>query len=153
MSIKLSATLDFIAARLPERCAAYFFLFGCWFIILWLLSSGNPSLKHPNQIPHFDKIAHFIYFFIGGALLTTACGLKWHGLSRMKLFFLVVFVCSLIGRLDEYHQGFVPGRTGNDTGDWLADTVGGLSGCVTILGCLLSRFSNKNAHKVEVRGH
>ncbi|MGB2403436.1 MAG: VanZ family protein [Akkermansiaceae bacterium] len=144
MSIRLSAALDNIVARLPERAATYFFLFACWFIILWLLSSGNPSFKSAAEIPYLDKLAHFIYFYIGGALLTIASGLKWHGLSRMRLFLTVVIICSVIGRLDEYHQSYVPGRTGNDNGDWFADTVGGLSGCTTVLGCLLSRFRIKN---------
>jgi len=46
---------------------------------------------------------------------------------------MVALVCSVIGRLDEYHQTFTPGRSGNDTGDWLADTLGGAAGAVFVL--------------------
>ena len=145
MSNRLSIALNHIAARLPERPAAYFCLFGGWLIILWVLSSGNPSVKHASEIPHFDKVAHFIYFYMGGALLAMASGLRWRDFSRLGLFLSVVLICSLIGRLDEYHQGFVPGRNGNDMGDWLADTLGGLSGCATVLWCLLSRISDNNS--------
>lgn len=147
MSNRLSVALNYIAARLPERPAVYFCLFSGWLIVLWLLSSGNPSIEHADDIPHFDKIAHFVYFYIGGALLTMAGGLRWQGLSRKGLFLSVVLICSLIGRLDEYHQGFVVGRSGNDTGDWLADTIGGLSGCSMVVWCLLSRIQGNNRCK------
>lgn len=141
MSMRLIAALNHIVARLLDRAATYFFLFGCWFVILWLLSSGNPSVKHTGEIPHLDKLAHFIYFYVGGALLTIGIGLQWQSLSDMRLFLIVVIICSLIGRLDEYHQSYVPGRTGNDIGDWIADTAGGLCGCAMVLGFLLSRFT------------
>ena len=111
---KLSAVLNQTAARLPARSAAYFWLFSGWAIMLWVLSSGNPSLKQANEIPHMDKVLHFIYFSVGEHCWQHPGGLKWQRLSRGWLFLLVVLVCSLIGRLDEYHQGFVPGRTGND---------------------------------------
>ena len=137
---KLSAVLNQTAARLPARSAAYFWLFSGWAIMLWVLSSGNPSLKQANEILHIDKVLHFIYFSVGGALLAASGGLQWQRLSRGWLFLLVVLVCSLIGRLDEYHQGFVPGRTGNDTGDWLADTLGGLSGGAAVIWYLLPRI-------------
>ncbi len=138
---KLSAVLDQTAARLPARSAAYFWLFSGWAMMLWVLSSGNPSLKQANEIPHMDKVLHFIYFSVGGALLAASMGPEMaERLSRGWLFLLVVLVCSLIGRLDEYHQGFVPGRTGNDTGDWLADTLGGLFGGAAVIWYLLPRI-------------
>jgi VanZ family protein len=39
-------------------------------------------------------------------------------------FAIAVVVGSLYGASDEYHQTFVPGRSGNDLGDWIADTIG-----------------------------
>ncbi len=62
---KLSAVLNQTAARLPARSAAYFWLFSGWAIMLWVLSSGNPSLKQANEISHIDKVLHFIYFSVG----------------------------------------------------------------------------------------
>ena len=137
---KLSAVLNQTAARLPARSAAYFWLFSGWAMMLWVLSSANPSLKQANEIPHMDKVFHFIYFSVGGALLAASTGLKWRSLSRGWLFLLIVLACSLIGRLDEYHQGFVAGRTGNDSGDWLADTMGGLFGGAAVIWYLLPRI-------------
>ncbi len=125
---RFSEALDQSAARLPVRPAAYFCLFVLWLVMLWFLSASSPPAEKTIQIPHLDKILHFGYFSLGGAFLSAYCGLKWGQLSAWRLLFIVVLACSLVGRLDEYHQGFVPGRTGNDTGDWLADSMGGLFG-------------------------
>lgn len=106
---------------------------GCfvlWFIILNLLSHGDrfhPPGSFGFDIPHFDKIAHFGYFFGGGGLLSAALYFSrqppWARLTLM-----VTVTLSLIGIWDEFHQSFFANRTGNDPGDWLADTLGALSG-------------------------
>lgn len=41
-----------------------------------------------------------------------------------------VIVIGIVGILDEYHQSFTPGRSGNDPYDWLADVVGGMVGAL-----------------------
>ena len=84
---RLSAVLDQTAARLPARSAAYFWLFSGWAMMLWVLSSGNPSLKQANEIPHMDKVLHFIYFSVGGALLAASSGLKWRSSIARVAFF------------------------------------------------------------------
>jgi VanZ family protein len=33
---------------------------------------------------------------------------------------------AIIGALDEFHQTFTPGRSGNEPWDWLADVTGGV---------------------------
>ena len=90
------------------------FWLGCfvlWFAVLWLLSSGRPSLPGSLTIPHLDKIAHFGYFFGGGGILTAYLFCRkpsapsWRGLIA-----LAVIALALIGGLDEYHQTFTPGR-------------------------------------------
>lgn len=138
-----SEALNQFAARLPVRPAAYFWSFAAWLVLLWCLSASSPPAGPEIRIPHFDKILHFAYFSAGGALLAASCGLKWNQLSRRGLLLIVVGLCSLIGRLDEYHQGFTPGRSGNDTGDWLADTVGGLFGGWFLIRYLLSGIAQK----------
>ncbi|MEY3896711.1 MAG: hypothetical protein RLZZ214_2231 [Verrucomicrobiota bacterium] len=45
-----------------------------------------------------------------------------------KLITTAVVVVALIGALDEYHQSFTPGRSGNDPFDWLADLLGATAG-------------------------
>lgn len=147
MFTQLSTALSHSAARLPVGPAAYLCLFSTWLVILWLLSASSPTMEHADKIPHMDKILHFGYFFLGGSLLALHCGLRWRLWPRGMLFGVVVLVCSAIGRLDEYHQGFVPGRTGNDTGDWLADTVGGFSGALFVIWFLLPIMLDGNEGK------
>ena len=133
----------------------YLCLFGIWGLTLWFLSAGNPAPKNAPEIPHLDKLAHFLYFSAGGALLTTFGLVFWPDLKnrRRVLFVLVALMCSVIGRLDEYHQTFTPGRSGNDTGDWLADTLGGAAGAVFVLFLILpgirkvDRMLNKSMNK------
>ena len=54
---------------------------------------------------------------------------------------LLVVTISLaaIGALDEWHQSWIPTRSGNDLGDWIADVLGSLTGalaCKVLLGYL-----------------
>lgn len=93
---------------------------------------------------HLDKIAHFGYFFGGGGLLAAFLGLRQrvpapHGSFR-NVFWLVVLVGCVVGRLDEYHQSFTPGRTGNDIGDWLADILGTAVGAWVMLSSVVPRL-------------
>jgi len=147
---RLSIALSHFAARLPTGPAAYLLLFGFWLVTLCFLSASSPPIENRQEIPHLDKVLHFGYFFLGGAIFAAHCGLRWPETSRRRLLLLVVLVCSVIGRLDEYHQGFVPGRSGNDTGDWLADTVGGFSGALFVIWFLLPiMLDGKDGKRVE----
>ncbi len=108
--------------------------FVVWFVALNLLSHGDKF--HPSgpfflffEIPHFDKILHFGYFFGGGGLLAAALHYRSHP-SRKRLLLMVTLVLSGIGVVDEYHQSFFKNRTGNDPFDWLADTLGAFFGAL-----------------------
>jgi len=137
--------LDHFVARLPRRPAAYLLLFTAWAVTLWFLSASNTGPKHGPDIQHIDKLAHFLYFFGGGALLCAFGGLKWGAVKPQHLFFMVILICCVIGRLDEYHQGFTPGRSGNDNGDWLADTLGGAAGSWAVMMMMLPRIRSSKA--------
>lgn len=146
-----SGVFDFIATRFPRKPVAYLCLYLGWWVTLWLLSSGNPAPKSGFEIPHIDKVAHFGYFFIGGALLSTWClTVKpvWRN-RRWGVFFSVVMVISLVGLLDEYRQSFTPGRSGNDMGDWIADTVGGAAGAAFVLSVVLPGIRNRGGNPVK----
>lgn len=103
--------------------------FVLWFVLLNLLSHGNKF--HPTtpsfDIPHLDKVVHFGFFFGGGGLLSAFLFLK-KAPSWAKLTLIVTLTLSVIGVWDEFHQSFFANRTGNDPGDWLADTLGALCG-------------------------
>ena len=112
------------------------FWVGCfilWFVVLNLLSHGNrfhpPGSFFSLEVPHIDKIVHFGYFFGGGGLLAAALYFAKNP-SWGRLALIVTLILSLIGILDEYHQSFFANRTGNDPGDWLADTLGALCGAL-----------------------
>lgn len=78
-------------------------------------------------IPHQDKALHFLYFGCGGWVLAAALRLSSQ-LRGASLLLVVVVVIAALGGLDEYHQSFVPGRSGLDAGDWLADFFGAICG-------------------------
>ncbi len=104
--------------------------FALWFITLNILSHGshlNPPDGWAFDIPHFDKIAHFGYFFGGAGLLSAALFLSKRPPWK-KLIITVTLTISVIGIWDEYHQSFFENRSGNDPYDWMADTLGALCG-------------------------
>jgi len=142
---QISGMLDHFVARLPRRPAAYLFLFTAWAVTLWVLSANNAGPQHGPDIIHIDKVLHFGYFFGGGALLCAFGGLKWDAVKVQHLFLMVTLICCVIGRLDEYHQGFTPGRSGNDAGDWLADTLGGAAGSWAVIMIMLPRIRSTPA--------
>lgn len=76
-----------------------------------------------------DKVLHCVYFSGGAFCLVTALlagrprvPALWVGLGVGLLF------AAMTGALDEFHQSFTPGRSGNDPADWLADICGGALG-------------------------
>jgi VanZ family protein len=117
-----------------------------WAVTLWVLSSRSMPGGAP-KIPHFDKVAHLAYFTIGSFLFCRLLVLlRSHG-SRASLLLATVCFALLVGAADEFHQTFTPGRSGNDAGDLLADTLGGLLG-----GWLGWRFSRPARDGPRVKG-
>ena len=101
-----------------------------WGIALFILSSLSKVLPDGGpEIPQLDKIMHFGYF-MGGAFIFTTWLLLRKGSDAGPLLriFLPIILFAVIGVLDEYHQTFTPGRSGNDPYDWLADIFGSLTG-------------------------
>lgn len=138
--MRISPGIDQFAAWLPVKPAVYFWMFVVWGVTLWFLSAGNPGAEHAPKIPHFDKLLHFTYFLGGGSALAACIGLKWPDLKPWSVFLTTAAVCCIVGRLDEYHQSFTPGRSGNDHGDWLADILGGIAGAWLVVAVLLPRW-------------
>lgn len=103
-----------------------------WLITLWFLSEKHPSPKQGPEIPHLDKVAHFGYFMGGAILLTSFLQRRTH-LAATSIFMMVSLAGAAIGALDEYHQTFTPGRSGNDLYDWLADFSGTITGALIVI--------------------
>lgn len=115
-----------------RRADLWLILFLIWFGTLWHLSSGPVQVKTGMEIPHFDKVCHFGYFF-GGAGLLSAClyRLRHRNLDWTSLLVWVMLIMTIAGALDEWHQSWVPERSGNDAMDFCADVLGSLAGfCV-----------------------
>ncbi len=120
--------METLIKYVPRSGKFWSWSFVLWFLLLTYLSSGPVPEKTPGlEIPYIDKVAHFGYFFGGAGLLAAAIryGKLW---PWKKLLIIIPLILSVIGVYDEYHQSFSAGRTGNDLGDWIADTLGGLFG-------------------------
>ncbi|MEX1049415.1 MAG: VanZ family protein [Akkermansiaceae bacterium] len=116
--------------RLPPSPRFWLAAFLLWFGVLWVLSSFAIAGPETPPVTHFDKVAHFGFFFGGSGLLTAFFYRLNPGQPNWKLLFIgVVGVLAAVGALDEWRQSHVPGRSGNDLADWLADVTGAVSGC------------------------
>lgn len=95
-------------------------------VLYWL--SAQPGTALPVGFPGIDKVEHATYFTLGG--MCFLLGLRLAEMLRGKAAAIVITVlfCSFVGVLDEWHQLHVPGRSGGDEWDWLADTLGGFLG-------------------------
>ena len=103
--------------------------FVCWALILWILSE-RPTPETINlDLPGFDKVLHFTYFLVGALLFSIALHLRGSS-SWRRNFLVVVITLATIGALDEWHQSWIPSRSGNDLGDWGADLLGALTGAL-----------------------
>jgi VanZ family protein len=91
--------------------------------ILSGLPGNDPFL---NSFHFNDKIKHIIaYLVLGIAFCMWIPRKRW--LEKAFMWgLLIVVICTICGISDEYHQPFVPGRSGNDIGDIMADFTGGL---------------------------
>jgi VanZ family protein len=98
----------------------------CYAALIFFLSSFS---KFPEGLPSFsgfDKIIHFIEYFIFGVLLY-----RWFSNLddfnvRGRAVTTTIFIGILYALTDEWHQAFVPGRD-SSLGDALFDSMGVLS--------------------------
>ena len=101
-----------------------------WLVTIYFLSSITKTVPEGSfDIPYIDKILHFGYFFGGGIILTNYLLLTKGTAApiRCRVFIPLLFF-AIVGALDEYRQSFIPGRSGNDPFDWLADFLGAAAG-------------------------
>lgn len=107
-------------------------LFWCVAVLIWggvlYWLSSQPSIALSGRFPGIDKVEHVTYFTLGGMGFLMAFRLAGRMQGKTAAIMLTVLFCSFVGILDEWHQLHVPGRTGGDVWDWLADTLGGFLG-------------------------
>ena len=100
--------------------------------IYWI--SSIPSHRLPKFAHLFnDKIAHAGTFFVLGLLIYRAIGPEHPSKAvRWQRLVMAVIAVVIYGFFDEFHQGFVAGRS-VDVLDAIADAVGGLLAAIVIL--------------------
>ena len=101
-------------------------------VILVLTSIPNPSTPI-DAVGGIDKVVHLLLYAVLGALATRAAWSPAHGWRSAAIVLGVVLV---FAALDEWHQGFIPGRS-SDPLDWVADAIGALSGTLLVVRALL----------------
>lgn len=132
-----------IRQNLPKRAFIWISVWVIWFVTLWFLSSLQPSTPKGPEIPHFDKVQHFVYFAIGGVLFSGWLKIKRPPMTALSIILLTTLIGATVGAVDEYHQTFTPGRSGNDPYDWTADLLGSFFGAFCCLRLLFPQTSSK----------
>lgn len=105
---------------------------GCWAGLLWWLSSRVLPPVGPS-FDHADKFKHLVYFTAGSFCLARFLILTRPNATALAITLSSIAFALIVGATDEYHQSLTPGRSGNDLGDLLADTAGGLLGAILAL--------------------
>jgi len=93
------------------------------YVLLIFFVSSRPNLHPPG--PDFeakDKVAHFLEYFILGALLFKSIG--WNAIRVKWANFVFLFAVGVsVGAFDELLQSYTPGRS-MSVFDWIADALG-----------------------------
>ena len=96
-----------------------------------LLKKAAPRVEVEEQKTHHivRKNAHFFMYFVLGILLLNA--LQRSGAEGEWALLSAVFLSAVYAASDEFHQLFVPGRSGN-VKDVFIDTAGSISGILLV---------------------
>ena len=117
--------------------------------LIFFLSSqpSLPSIPELDKISWGDKIEHFAFYGVLGALIWWAIDARRAKWQRIVL---TVVLAAAYGMSDEFHQRFVPNRS-CDVCDLVADTLGALCAAIVIWrgGVILGR---RKAGRESIRG-
>jgi VanZ family protein len=95
--------------------------------LIWAVSSIAIPFSITQTIPLRDKGVHFVEYAILGFLVAQAVRRSWPKEPWLRTALFSLWVAFAWGVLDELHQAFVPGRSG-DTLDLIADLAGAATG-------------------------
>jgi VanZ family protein len=110
--------------------------FAVWFGTLWWLSSQVRHFPPGLDFRFSDKAIHFGYFLAGGfSAAAFFYRRKPDGTNWDRTFLLAILAAGFTGALDEWHQSWVPGRSGNDLPDFHADLLGSMAGALLLRAC------------------
>jgi VanZ family protein len=108
--------------------------------LLWagviLIGTSLPGSLVPRQVSAFDKALHFTVYAILAVLLTKQIS---EVTGRWRAAVLAIALTAAFGAADEWHQGFIPGRS-QELADWRADALGATLGA---LAAAVARRANR----------
>lgn len=112
-----------------------------WAAIVFVLHVVKiPSENQPKiNIPHADKIVHFIMFSVLAFLIWRSV-IYFKGKKMLKHAIMVVVICLAYGAAMEWLQGLAGTGRESDCFDWFADGIGAVSGVALASTSLLSIF-------------
>lgn len=94
-----------------------------WGLCIFAVSSLPRMAPLKGVVPHLDKVAHGIEYFVFGYLLARAFHYAGRITIRRKAVRLALILAVLFAALDELHQMFVPTRV-ESIADFMADVTG-----------------------------
>lgn len=115
-------------------------------MLVFILSSFEKLPTPKIEFELFDKLIHFIEFFVFSILALRAIE-KWKLLDNWKWNLTVplsILLSTAYAASDEIHQYFVPGRS-CDLYDFWADMVGIIVGAVIY--CFIKQLLDKRLHQ------
>ena len=113
---------------LTTRNKLYILLILCivWTTIIFIGCSLPPKALPKWHIPNFDKVAHFVFFFVQSVLLSLLLHYKT-GKSYFQIALLSTLQAFVYGGFIELLQSELFNRSG-DFYDLIADVLGGFAG-------------------------
>ena len=100
-----------------------------WTILIFIgCSLPGKDLPPITVFDHFDKVVHFVFFFVFAILWRQSLSPSGGGIRGRKFYATIILLSFAYGFALEFYQiNFVPGRTW-DVWDGVADGVGGMAG-------------------------
>ena len=89
--------------------------------------SSKPIDEELSVFPQFDKLLHFFAYSFFGWIAYQAMNATWRNVSAKNLIVAASCLAIIYGATDEFHQLFVPTRSGS-LADLVADAVGATFG-------------------------
>ena len=106
---------------------AFYWLPGFAYCLALFIQSSYPGPASLPNLPHTDKLLHFVAYAVLGVLFQRAFLTTRFRKSEVKTALLSIFAAALYGLSDEIHQSFVPSRS-PEIMDAVADSFGALAG-------------------------
>ena len=106
-------------------------IFAFWAIIVLILSlipsSTTPQLS-AVKIPHFDKIIHFIFYFVLSFLLMLRFNITKYKINKIYVILISIIVSTIYGGMIEIMQDILTTERVADIFDFLTNFVGATIG-------------------------